>query len=229
MIGDLTIDGKVSFNKNGTVISLGGSGFKLSVVGKYGETGRASATTSDQTLLLGYVGAIGMVGIQNINAPLVGVASAPVIVPMVPGSTTYSYKVVAVQSDGAYSVASVAGTITNGNATLSDVNYNQVNLVAVDDAISYNVYRTAGGPTQGFIGTLFAPTVQLIDNGLGGDGSVAPTTSPGDYEIQFGLVSGTYPIKAKGGDMLVFRWNGATIHYKATFNACDFSYIVIEP
>lgn len=111
-----------------------------------------------------------------------------------PGATTYTYKVVATAgaSNGA---ASAAFSLTNGNATLNGTNYVSIgaSTVPVAGATSYDVYRTAGGATQGKIGTIpiTAGTyttgngsglgVNLIftDGGLVADGSTAPSSASG--------------------------------------------------
>ena len=55
------------------------------------------------------------------------------------GSTTYSYKVTALSSTGE-TLASIPFIITNGNSTLSSVNYVRIIWSKVPYAVSYNVY-----------------------------------------------------------------------------------------
>lgn len=97
------------------------------------------------------------------------------------GATTYSYKAVATNALFYNGPASaVAGSVANGNATLSGTNYNDILIAAVEGAVTYSVYRTVGGATQGLIGTVSAVTdtsVHFYDTGLAGDGSPEPTTS----------------------------------------------------
>lgn len=60
------------------------------------------------------------------------------------GSTSYAYRISALNGLGE-TLASVETPISNGNAVLSNVNYNAVSWTAVPGASSYNVYgRTAG-------------------------------------------------------------------------------------
>lgn len=98
------------------------------------------------------------------------------------GATTYSYKIVAKTSQG-HSPASTARTITTGNATLSGSNFNRVSWSRVQGATFYDVYRTAGGATQGIIAADVDPfdinsfTYTLDDTGLAGGGESAPVTN----------------------------------------------------
>lgn len=61
------------------------------------------------------------------------------------GSTTYAYRITALNSQGE-TLPSAEVTIGTGNATLSGTNYVAVNFNRVSGASSYNIYgRTAGG------------------------------------------------------------------------------------
>jgi hypothetical protein len=72
--------------------------------------------------------------------------SAPTVTPVgTPGTTTYSYRITATDTDG-QTLASTAGTTTTGNAVLSATNYNHITWTAVTGASGYKVYgRTSGG------------------------------------------------------------------------------------
>lgn len=110
------------------------------------------------------------------------------------GATTYTYVFVP-KSGTSHGTASVNATITTGNATLNAGNY----LVVTNNgssppagATSLDVYRTAGGTTQGKIGNIpitagaytvgngsNAPpgTYIFSDTGLVGDGVAVPAAS----------------------------------------------------
>ena len=110
------------------------------------------------------------------------------------GSSTWSYKIVAVvNGTSLHTAASAAGSTTSGNATLTTSNYNVIQWAPVAGAYEYLVYRTAHGTspsTNGLIATVPATqnlnTLQDIDSfggggivwdtGLAGDGSTAPST-----------------------------------------------------
>ena len=93
------------------------------------------------------------------------------------GSTSYSYVVVSMGGCGG--AASLTKTISNGNASLSSNNYNAITWQTMPGAVSYNVYRTAGGATQGLIAQVPATPVApgasaqhgVGDTGLAGDGT----------------------------------------------------------
>src|SRR5262245_20048179 len=79
---------------------------------------------------------------------------APTVTPQgATGAASYSYKIVGVDSKGAVTAASTAGSTATGNATLNSSNFNRVSWSAVTAASSYQVWRTAGGATQGLVGT----------------------------------------------------------------------------
>lgn len=120
---------------------------------------------------------------NSTSHPTMATPSAPTVTPGgTPGSTAYSYKVV-ICEDGPtcayHTAASSAGSTSTGNATLSSTNYNL--LSAYVDSYSgqlgrcINVYRTAGGATQGLIGNCVWK--QFKDTGLTGDSTTAPSTN----------------------------------------------------
>lgn len=102
-----------------------------------------------------------------------------------PGSTVYTYALVAFGSTGNTAGSPTLSTGT-GNASLSGTNYNLVQFVptASIGATNWCVWRTAGGVTQGKIGcvpavgtvnnTQNADTYFFKDTGLTGDGSALP-------------------------------------------------------
>lgn len=94
-----------------------------------------------------------------------------------PGVTAHSYKIVAKGDDGEKSAASAAGSTSTGAGTLNGTNFNRLTWTAVPGATGYDVYRTAGGATQGLIGSTDANTTTLDDTGLAGDGATAPSSN----------------------------------------------------
>lgn len=94
------------------------------------------------------------------------------------GSTAYSYKAVAVAADGNHTAASTAGSTSTGNATLDGTNYNHLAGLAVPVGFDHvDIYRTAGGPTQGKIGSISGSATTFDDQGAVGDASTAPATA----------------------------------------------------
>src|SRR4051812_17641004 len=85
-------------------------------------------------------------------------ATAPLSTPSAPavsvqgaaGGTSYGYKVVA-RTGGGTTPASTQGSTAIGNATLTGVNFNRLTWAAVTGAVTYDIYRTVGGVTQGLI------------------------------------------------------------------------------
>src|SRR3990167_8705063 len=94
------------------------------------------------------------------------------------GSTSWTYKLVAINATGTTEAGAASSTAT-GNATLDGTNYNRLTWTAVTNATGYWVYRTAGGTpptTTGRIVVLGAVTT-FDDDGDAGDSATAPTTN----------------------------------------------------
>jgi hypothetical protein len=102
------------------------------------------------------------------------------------GTTSYSYKLVANDGVGGVTAASVVGTLTTGNATLSGSNCNQLEWLANTGAFFYGVYRTASGGTPsstGLIATVWPNSLvgsdqyTFLDCGLAGNSATPPSTN----------------------------------------------------
>lgn len=100
------------------------------------------------------------------------------------GTTTYSYRIVPISIvfNDTTPGASAVGTTTTGNATLSTTNFNRVDFSSIDFNNSgllpqnWDIYRVAGGATQGKIGNVTIASGQLFFNDTGqvADGSSPP-------------------------------------------------------
>lgn len=110
------------------------------------------------------------------------------------GVTNYSYKIVAKTTNG-HDAVGAAGSTATGNVTLDGTNYNVITWAPITGALSYDIYRTVGGATQGKIGNVIYPTTSLNDTGLAGDAATAPATNnTGSYYSAAGSVNlGTTP------------------------------------
>lgn len=121
-------------------------------------------------------------GVQDYTLGIwVATATSPqptVSVQGTPGTTSYSYQVVATMTTGEVLAGGAVGSTTTGNATLGLVNYNALTWPAVTGAASYAVYRTLGGPTTGLIAS-GVTSLLLDDTGLAGDGTTAPLSAVG--------------------------------------------------
>jgi Pectate lyase superfamily protein len=94
------------------------------------------------------------------------------------GSTTYSYYVAATTANGD-TLPSSTVTITNGNATLSSTNYNNLSWNVSPMATGYKVIRTAGGGSTGILTTLTDPSLTIYnDTGATASGYSAATSPP---------------------------------------------------
>jgi hypothetical protein len=121
-------------------------------------------------------------GEQIVIAPL-DTPAAPTLHRLGPaGSTHYGYKVVAIHADG-HSAASAEATIPDGQSVLTVAHAVDIFPPYVHGAVSYDVYRTTGGASQGKIGSVNAlnqgviQTNFLRDHGQGASEGSAPTTN----------------------------------------------------
>ena len=95
------------------------------------------------------------------------------------GSTSYTYELVFHGSVGV--VPSGTVIIHTGNATLTSGNYNLIQAVATAGCTYFDVYRTAGGSSQGKISSTGVPCYSFNNNGLptGGAGGAIPFSDTG--------------------------------------------------
>ncbi len=126
-----------------------------------------------------------------VNALVTAVQAVPVtppvvtVTPLAAASTTYTYAVIA--KLGTQTVPTQV-TITTGAATLSAAASNTISWNVIPNAV-YDVYRVTGGANQGKIASNLTPnvpngyggvlstlaTMSLVDGGLSGDSTSAPT------------------------------------------------------
>ncbi len=109
-----------------------------------------------------------------------GTPSAPAITSTGGVAGHYTYKIVGITALGNHTPASSGTAITNGPTTLDGTHYNTVDPTGNTDpgAAFYDVYRTAGGVTQGKIGRIPADgATTLDDTALVADASTAPVTN----------------------------------------------------
>jgi hypothetical protein len=114
--------------------------------------------------------------------------AAPLVAPQgTPGVATITYKIVATNIVG-HSETSQGTTIAIAAATLTGVNFNQINWQAVPNASGYDIYRSATNGTSpttiGKIGSTGAATT-FNDTGLAGDATVAPTVNTSGIDAPF--------------------------------------------
>lgn len=124
------------------------------------------------------------------------------------GSTTQTYLVVA-KSNGAV-IPSAAFSTTTGPTTLSASAFNTLswNMSSVVPNLTWDVYRTAGGPNQGKIAVGLQGTIlTMVDTGISADGTTPPTFNttgfqPGDNYGQF-LTGSSDAITAAQGNVII--------------------------
>lgn len=113
--------------------------------------------------------------------------SSPTVTPQgTTGATTCTYKLVSVDAAGHRSLSTANITTATANATQTGVNKNHLAWTAATDPSLHHVevYRTAGGADQGFIGTVLAGTATFDDTGIASAGSpVLPVATTRKYKI----------------------------------------------
>lgn len=154
-------------------------------------------TTGVVNLPLGGSGVVALTTPANVAVAVSGTA----------GATSYSYKIVAKNNAGS-TAASTAGSTTTGNATLSTTNFNTITWNPVPGALSYDVYRTVGGASQGLIGNVLSTaTLSFNDTGLTGDASTAPTVNTSGQvgavlSVSSNVITPTNPIHHLGAGLV---------------------------
>jgi hypothetical protein len=138
--------------------------------------------------------------ISQPNGPIVTAKGAT-------GSTSYSYYIVAKDASGNRSRVSAVTTITNGNATLSVSNYNEIKWPALPGAVSYDVLR-------GGTGTTIAKDLKtniLNDTGLATTAYTAPTANETAQKID--KITGAALTIASGSDSVTWTHNFGSTNY----------------
>lgn len=109
-----------------------------------------------------------------------GTPSNPTVTPTNGASGHYTYKLVGITATFAHTPASTGAAITNGPTALNATDFNTIDPTGLTNpgAAYYDIYRTAGGATQGKIGRIDNDGVAtLVDDGLVADGTTAPNTN----------------------------------------------------
>ena len=165
----------------------------------------------------------------------IGVKSAsdtPLTAPALPaisilgttGSTTYTYVVTAVKSDGRETEASPACVITNGAGALNASNKHTITWESVQGADRYRLYCRVGNEQNAIIKTTETNTLTYINNGNMSEGEKWPwinltdTTaliSWNDLAPGCGVELTTRPIPVPIGDKIRLYTTGAITAYAA--------------
>lgn len=123
------------------------------------------------------------------------------------GSTDYSYEVTAYNAHGETTACSNVD-ISDGHATLSATNYNQVTWTAVNNATGYNIYgRTSTGYGRVYIATITNGTTY---NDTGSDSPVTSKLAPEANNT--GGIIGKYAIFTGGRQYVAGVYEGSTYH-----------------
>jgi hypothetical protein len=122
----------------------------------------------------------------------------------------YTYKLVAVDSAGGLTAASTGTAITTGPTTLDGTHYNTITWTDALKSAHTMIYRTAGGLTQGYLGTVAAGVQTFRDDGIVGDastpsaanttgfGAAAPTIELSGLSAEFdGTFTATLQLQGK--------------------------------
>src|SRR6185295_15786440 len=97
---------------------------------------------------------------------------APTVTPQgAPGSTSYTYFVVAEDRAGFQTPVSSGGSTATGNATLNGSNFNRITWTAVNGAVKYYILKT---DTATLLATWTSGALQVDDTGQATSGFTAP-------------------------------------------------------
>jgi hypothetical protein len=138
------------------------------------------------------------------------------------GSTTYTYAVVAFNSNGD-GMSSGNASNASGPATLTSVNYELITWVGVVGAVGYKIVRIAGGSTTGLIGTVYFPlqggaTLTFNDTGLTGTNYTAGLSNPAFPNSDSFKFGGTVGIQQGPFDFAVPKNDGTSNHWRGHLN-----------
>lgn len=148
------------------------------------------------------------------------VASPKVTAKGTTGSTTYAYAIVATDANGFKSLVSTFRTVTNGNASLSTTNYNEVTWTAVAGAVSYDVLRGTSGKAVALGVTL----TSFTDKGAVAPFTyTAPTTTTKNLQATFVAYANSFLLASAGPLLVTVGANGTTTKVLDHFNA-DFTW-----
>jgi hypothetical protein len=154
-------------------------------------------------------GSIVVNGLATPSAPTVTVVGTA-------GSTTYTYVCSALAGTTGETLALNTTSISTGNATLSATNYNNITCPSQTYISGVNIYRTAGGSTQGLIIANAAHGIAYPDTGLTATTAVPLTNTTGNAKFissQFDTtVTNAQPAcnATNRGKQWVLKGNGTT-------------------
>ena len=131
------------------------------------------------------------------------------------GSTHYTYWVVAVDANGFKSLVSTKVAITDGNATLSTANYNEIGWTAIEGAVSYDVLK---GTTGHSIATGLTTTSFTDDGSSSTKSYTAPTSTTDNCQATFVSYGNSFLIAGAGPLLASVGANGATTLVMKHFN-----------
>jgi hypothetical protein len=112
-----------------------------------------------------------------------------------PGTTGYSYTIVAIDRNGFKTIASTVGSTTTGAATLNGTDFNRITWTAVDGAVSYDVVRTVSSGTPSSLGSIVLGTKALTfdDTGIAASAYTTPTrNTTADATIEGNVIAGGF-------------------------------------
>lgn len=131
------------------------------------------------------------------------------------GATTYRYAIVATDINGFKSLVGAFTTITNGNATLSVPNFNEVTWAPVEGAVSYDVLR---------LNSATAIALHLTGTSFTDDGSasttvyVPPTQLTDNFQADFVAYGNGFLIAGDGPMLCQINASGTTTLIMEHFN-----------
>jgi parallel beta-helix repeat protein len=147
----------------------------------------------------------------NITVNAIATASAPIIVVNgTAGTTTYGYRIVAVNTDEADGIPSAIATTATGNATLTTSNFNSLQWTAIPGANRYKVLRSISGGAYDYLTTTTGTS--LSDQGAFTPATYTPATvNPGGNATIGGNLSLIGAMATKFSEAVVALTDAATI------------------
>lgn len=146
---------------------------------------------------------------------LIDFTSPPTVTPSTPGSTTYTYFVVAYLEDGTHTNPSPSQTITNGPSALSLTVFNTITWTKVANAAFYKVFQTA--PTTGAL-ICQCDVSQTTINDTGAHAGTPAPVGNNSFGIIVGDSQQLSSVQGAGSSIATFT-GGFTNGHLVSFNA----------
>jgi hypothetical protein len=163
---------------------------------------------------------VGNLGAGGLNISGLATPAQPTLTVTTAGTTSYSYGLTANNGDGNSALSPTQTTALAAASLNNSTAYVEVSWPAVSGATTYNIYRTAGGSSQGSIGTVTSASTTASMTPTSGSETGTVLTLNFSSSVSWGLgqaitlagftmntgsVNGTWPIVSVSGSTITIN------------------------